>query len=140
MLKKVRLEIVTLWVQSTDQTFTTIINWNFAQKGATQKVWPFRSSWQTKPSQLYIGRNFAQKVRRRKCDLWGPEDRPNLHNYILIEIFIKKVRRRKCDPISSFDNLHNYISINRNFRQKSGTKKCELLGPVDKPNIHNYYQ
>ena len=75
-----------------------------------------------------------------KCEPFGAVDSPNLHIYVLNEIFIKKVRRRKCDPISSFDNFHNYISINRNFRQKSGTKNCELLGPVDKPNIHNYYQ
>ena len=36
--KKCNTESVTLWVQLTDQTFTTIINRNFAQKSATQKV------------------------------------------------------------------------------------------------------
>ena len=62
------------------------INRNFAQKSATQKVWPFGSSWQTKPSPL-----------------------------LLIEILLKKVRRKKCDPLGPDDNLHHFISINRNF-------------------------
>ena len=57
------IEGVTLWVQLTDQTFTTLIN-----------------------------RNFAQKVRRRKCDPLGPVDIPDFHNFVLIEILLKKVR------------------------------------------------
>ena len=83
---------MTLWVQLTDQTFTDISNRNFAQKSVKQKVWPFESNGQIKPAQLS-----------------------------LIEILLKKVRGRKCDPLGPVDNLHNYISINRNFAQKSAT-------------------
>ena len=49
-------------------------------------------------------------MRRRKCNPLGPVDRPDFHNYELIEILLKKVRLRKCDP----------------------------LGPIDRPDIHNY--
>ena len=57
------------------------INRNFAQKSATQKVWPFGSSWQTKPSPLLLIEILLKKVRRRKCDPLGPVDSPNLHHY-----------------------------------------------------------
>ena len=56
--KKCDIESVTFCVQWTDQTFKTIINRNFAQKSAMQKVCPLGSSRQTKPSQLY---NFCSK-------------------------------------------------------------------------------
>ena len=107
-------------------------------------------------------------MQLRKCDPLGPVDRPNLHHYPLLkEILLKKVQRRKCDPLGPFDNLHNYISINRNFTQKSGTKKvwpfgssrqtkpsqllpieilqknvrrrkCDPMGPVDRLSLYYY--
>ena len=68
------------------------------------------------------------KVWREKCDLLfgldingqvdrpnpynsGPIDRPDFHNYVLIEILLKKVRLRKCDPLGPIDRpyFHNYI-------------------------------
>ena len=82
------------------------INRNFAQKSGKQKVRRFGSSWQTKPSQLYVHRNFVNRN------------------------FAKKVRRKKCDPLGPVDkpNLHHFISINRNFAQKSATQKVWPFG------------
>ena len=61
-------------------------------------MWPFGSSWETKPSQLFTNKYLLKKVRRKKCDPLDPVD--NLHNYIrIIEISLKKVRRSKCDPL-----------------------------------------
>ena len=119
---------------------------------------------QTKPSQPYNNRNFAKKCYT-KCEPFGAVDSPNLHIYVLNEIFIKKVRHRKCDPLSSVDrpNLHNYYKykfcskkcnagsvtlwvqfrdqtfttvINKNFAKKVRCRKCDLLGPVD--NRYNF--
>ena len=56
--KKVRHRKCDLLCKWTDQTFKGIINRNFAQKSAMQKVCPLGSSRQTKPSQLY---NFCSK-------------------------------------------------------------------------------
>ena len=58
-----------------------------------------------------MDRNFAQRLR--KCDPLGPIDRPDFHNYVLIEILLKKVRLRKCDPLGPVDepDFHNYILI-----------------------------
>ena len=50
-------------------------------------------------------------MQHRKCDPLGPVDRPDFHNYVLIEILLKKVRLRKCDPLGLIDrpDFHNYI-------------------------------
>ena len=98
--------------------FHNYMNRNFAQKSATWKVWPFGSSWQTKPSQLLLIEILLKKVRRRKCDPLSPDDRPDFHNYILMKILLKKVRRKKCDPLGPIDTQPY---INRNFAQKSAT-------------------
>ena len=74
-------------------------------------MWPFGSRWQARLSQLYINTNFAQNVRLRKCDPLGPVERPDFHDYILLEILLKKVQRRKCDPMGPVDipDFHDYI-------------------------------
>ena len=76
-------------------------------------MWPFGSSWQTRLSQLYIDRNFAQKSATLKVWPLGLVNRPDFHNYILIEILLKKARRGKCDPLGLVDkpDFHNYILI-----------------------------
>ena len=56
---------------------------------------------------------------------------------MLIEILLKKVRRRKCDPLGPIDNIHSYISINRNFAKKVQRRKCDPQCPMDRPNLHN---
>ena len=78
------------------------------------------------------------KVWREKCDLLfgldingqvdrpnpynsGPIDRPDFHNYILIEILLKKVRLTKCDPLENWHTRLSQLCINRNFAQKSAT-------------------
>ena len=91
-------------------------------------MWTFGSSRQTKHSQLLSIEILLKKVRSRKCDPLGPDDRLNLHNNMLIEILLKKVRRKKCDPLGPDDNLHHFISINRNFAQKSATQKVWPFG------------
>ena len=69
--KKCDVESVTLWVQSTDQTFT-IINWNFAQKSATQKVWPFTlGPVDNLNNYISINRNFAKKSDTKKVRPFG---------------------------------------------------------------------
>ena len=101
-----------------------------------EKVW---LSWQTKPPLLYINQNLAKKMRRRKCNPLGPVDRPDFHNYVLIEILLKKVRRRKCDPLGPVvrPNLHNCILIEI-LLKKVRLRKCDHLGPIDRPYFHNY--
>ena len=50
-------------------------------------------------------------MRLRKCDPLGPVERPDFHDYILLEILLKKVQRRKCDPMGPVDipDFHDYI-------------------------------
>ena len=67
------------------------MNWNFAQKSATQKVWPFVFSWQ--PSQLFMNSNFAQKSAPSKVWPFG----------------------------SSWHTRLSQLYINKNFAQKSAT-------------------
>ena len=98
-------------------------NKNFAWKSVTQKVWLFGSSCQTKPSQPYVKRNFAQKSVTQKVWPFESNGQTKPSQLLLIGILLKKVRRRKCDPLGPVDSLNNYISINRNFAQKSETKK-----------------
>ena len=62
-----------------------------------------------------------KKVRLRKCDPLGPIDRPDFHNFILIEILLKKVRLTKCDPLENWHTRLSQLCINRNFAQKSAT-------------------
>ena len=54
-----------------------------------------------------------KKVRLRKCDPLGPIDRPDFHNFILIEISLKKVRLRKCDPLENWQTRLSQLCINR---------------------------
>ena len=52
-------------------------------------------------------------MRRRKFDPLGRVDRPDFHNYILIEILLKKVRHRKCDPLF-VKNWANWVNLAQN--------------------------
>ena len=83
--------------------------------------------------------SLVKKVRRRKCDPLNPVDRPDFHNYILIEILLKKVRRRKCDPLGPIDrpDFHNYVLIEI-LLKKVRLRKCDPLGPIDWPDCHKY--
>jgi hypothetical protein len=79
---------------------------------------PYRA--RTTPQPLVLV-PLAEATNKGGGDRLCPVDRQNLHNYILVEILLKKVRRRKCDLLGPVDDLHNFISINRNIAQKSAT-------------------
>ena len=78
-----------------------------------------------------MNRNFAQKVLSRKCDPLGPVDRPDFHNYILMEILLKKcdvesvtlVCKKKSTKLKNLKNFQkiSQLYMNRNFTQKSAT-------------------
>ena len=74
-------------------------------------------------------------MQRRKCDPLGTVDRPDIHNYLLIEILLKKVRRRKCDLLGPVDrpDFHNYVLIEI-LLKKVQLRKCDPLGPIDRPH------
>ena len=59
--------------------------------------------------------------------------------YVLTEILLNKVRCRKCDLLCPVDrpNLHYYVLIEI-LLKKVRRRKCDLLGPVDSPNLTNY--
>ena len=77
------------------------INGNFAKKKCDIESVTFCVNGQTKPSKVLLIEILLKKVRCRKCALWGPVDRPNLHSYI---IFAQKVRHRKCEPSDPVGN------------------------------------
>ena len=90
LLKKVRHEKCDPWVY---------MNWNFAQKSATWKVWPL----------VLYELKFCSKKCNMKCVTLG---------FIWTEILLKKVRHEMCDP---------WFYMNRNFAQKSATWKVRPM-------------
>ena len=70
LLKKVRHENCDPWFY---------MNWNFAQKSATRKVWLLV---------LYKSKFFSEKCNMKSVTL----------DFIWTEILLKKVRHEKCDP------------------------------------------